>query len=55
MKRLTERDEFGNADIVGVDMADLQLNLDFEQFNLVTAALNKLADYEERSEDNAGK
>ena len=47
MTRLTRRDEFGNADIIGVDSADLQLNLDFEQFNLVTAALNKLADYED--------
>lgn len=46
-KRLTERDEFGNADIIGVDTADLQFNLDFEQMNLVTDALNKLADYEE--------
>lgn len=47
MNRLTERDEFGNADIIGVDSAELQLNLEFDDFNLVTEALNKLADYEE--------
>ena len=46
MERLTECDEFGNADIIGVDSEDLQLNLDFEQMNKVTDALNKLAQYE---------
>jgi hypothetical protein len=53
MKRLTERDEYGNADIIGVDSADLQENLEFEQLNLVTCALNQLAYYEE-SELEAG-
>lgn len=47
MERLTERDEFGNADIIGVDSEDLQLNLDFEQMNKVTDSLNKLAEYED--------
>ena len=47
MNRLTERDEYGNADIIGVDSEDLQLNLDFEGFNRVTEALNRLASYEE--------
>jgi hypothetical protein len=51
-KRLTERDEFGNADIIGVDSQDLQENLDFEAFNLVTAALNKLAAYEDKETTN---
>ena len=50
MERLTERDEFGNADIIGVDSEDLQLNLDFEQMNKVTYALNKLAEYEDLDE-----
>jgi hypothetical protein len=35
-KRLTECDEFGNADIIGVDSADLQLNLEFDALNAVT-------------------
>lgn len=48
--RLTKRDEFGNADIVGVNSADLQLNLEFDEFNKVTSALNKLAHYEELQE-----
>lgn len=46
--RLTERDEYGNADIIGVDGSTLQGNLEFDELNLVTNALNKLADYEER-------
>ena len=46
-KRLTERDEYGNANIIGVNSANLQLNLDFDEFNIVTEALNKLADYED--------
>lgn len=45
--RLTSRDEYGNADIIGVDSADLQLNLKHPEFNRVTNALNKLAQYEE--------
>ena len=39
MKRLTERDEFGNADIVGVDSIDLQCNL--ELMNLTGLQLKK--------------
>ena len=50
MERLTERDEFGNADITGVDSADLQLNLEFEELNKVTNALNRLAEYEDLEE-----
>lgn len=50
MERLTERDEFGNADIIGVGSEDLQLNLDFEQMNKVTNALNKLAQFEDLEE-----
>lgn len=50
MERLTKRDEYGNADIIGVDSEDLQLNLSFDEFNKVTAALNKLADYEDLEE-----
>ena len=46
MKRLTERDEYGNADIIGVG-AELQLDLAFEEMNRVTKALNRLAAYEE--------
>ena len=52
MERLTERDEFGNADIIGVDSEDLQLNLDFEQMNKVTDSLNKLAQYEDLDEQS---
>ena len=50
MERLTERDEYGNADIIGVDSADLQLNLEFDELNKVTDALNKLAEYEDKIE-----
>ena len=47
IKRLTERDEYGNADIIGVDSAELQLNLEFDELNRVTDALNRLAGYED--------
>lgn len=47
MERLTERDEYGNADIKGVDGANLQLNLDGDEFCRVTDALNMLAAYED--------
>lgn len=47
MERMTERDEWGNADIIGVESDDLQINLGFEEFNLVTKALNRLAAYED--------
>lgn len=49
MERLTKKDEYGNADILGVDSRDL-LNLDFGSFNKVTNALNKLAEYEDLEE-----
>lgn len=52
MERLTERDEFGNANIIGVDSMDLQCNLEFKKFNKVTNALNKLAEYETLEEKN---
>ena len=50
MERFTERDEFGNAGINGVDSMDLQCNLEFDEFNRVTDALNRLADYEDLEE-----
>lgn len=50
MGRFTERDEFGNADIIGVESACLQENLNCKEFNKVTNALNKLADYEDLEE-----
>ena len=50
IERLTKRDEFGNADIIGVDSQDLQCNLEFDGLNKVTDALNRLAYYEELEE-----
>lgn len=47
MERLTEWDEFGNADIIGVNSADLMLHLEYDELNLVTDALNRLAAYED--------
>ncbi|MBD5086675.1 MAG: hypothetical protein HDT32_04925 [Clostridiales bacterium] len=46
-KRMTERDEFGNADIIGVDSCVLQGDLPFEELNRVTNALNRFATLEE--------
>ena len=50
MSRLTERDEFGNADIIGVDSQDLTENIGPGELLLLTSALNKLAAYEEAAE-----
>lgn len=50
MGRLTKRDEYGNADIIGVESADLQMNLTFDEMNKVTESLNKLAHYEDLEE-----
>lgn len=47
MKRYTERDEFGNADIKGVDSDLLSLNLDSGSFDLLTEAINAFAAHED--------
>ena len=47
MQRITERDEFGNANIKEVDMTFL-LSLPYEQMVILTKAFNKLADYEDK-------
>lgn len=49
-KRLTERDEFGNADIIGLDTNELASSLDFDGLNKLTSALNKFADLEYKIE-----
>ena len=46
MERLTKRDEYGNADIIGVS-SDAQFELSFDELNAVTNALNRLAAYED--------
>ena len=46
-KRLTKRDEYRNADIIGVDGEELYFNLEFDKFKLTTEALNRLARYED--------
>lgn len=49
MKRFTKRDEYGNADIIGLSdvMPDIYGGLMFEDANVLTAALNRLAAYED--------
>ena len=51
--RLTERDEYGNADIIMLSdiMPDLYSNLSFGETNALTDVLNKLADYEDKYEE----
>lgn len=48
MKRLTECDEYGNADIIALSdiMPDLYDGLSFSEANALTAVLNRLAAYE---------
>lgn len=49
MKRYTERDEYGNADITALSdvMPDIYGGLSFDAANALTAALNRLAAYED--------
>lgn len=47
--RCTSRDEYGNADINGVDMSFL-LSLNYEEMLFVQQALNRLADFEDAEE-----
>ena len=49
-KRLTERDEYGNADIIGLSTEKLFGELYFDEINLLTKALNKLAFLEDKIE-----
>lgn len=51
MLRYTERDEFGNADIKSVDSGLLYENLEFDEMNKLTYALNRLADFEDLCEE----
>lgn len=51
IKRLTERDEYNNADIIGIDSTTLYDNLDFNETNTLTVALNKLAALEDIEND----
>lgn len=52
MPRLTSRDECGNAEITALEDITPQLyeGLSFSETNALTAALNKLADYEDADE-----
>lgn len=49
MERFTQRDEFGNAIITALadKMPDLYVDLSEAESNALTAALNRLADYED--------
>lgn len=49
MKRLTERDEYGNAEIIALSdvMAEIYASLSFYEANALIEALNRLADYED--------
>jgi len=47
MDRYTKYDEYKNADIIGIDSEDLQINLEYKDFNKVTNSLNRLAAYED--------
>lgn len=49
MERLTEWDEFGNADIIALSdmMPEIYAELSFGETNALTEALNRLAKYED--------
>ena len=49
MDRLTERDEYGNADIIALSdvIPEIYAELSFAETNALTEVLNRLAEYEE--------
>lgn len=49
MRRLTERDEYGNADVVALSdmMPEIYAGLSFSETNAMTDTLNRLAEYED--------
>ena len=49
-ERLTERDEFGNADVINVNMPDVYNGLTFDEANTLTRALNRFAELEDKIE-----
>ena len=53
MERLTERDEYGNADIIALSdiMPELYAQLSYSETNALTDTLNKLAAYEDAEEN----
>lgn len=50
MERLTERDEFGNASIIGVDNMKLEYDVGCDVYDKLTDAMEKLAEYEDLEE-----
>lgn len=50
MSRCTERDEFGNANVIGANAEKWIFYLECDELNKMTDALNKLADYEDAEE-----
>lgn len=49
MERLTQKDEYGNADIIAISdiMPEIYAGLSFSEANALTEALNRLASYED--------
>lgn len=49
MVRLTEWDEYGNADIIALSdvMPELYSGMSFDETNALTDAINRLAEYED--------
>lgn len=50
-KRLTERDEYGNADIIGVPSELLYSELTSKENTILTRAFNRLAELEDKIEN----
>ena len=50
-ERMTERDEYGNVDIVDVDMVEMSGRLTFTDLFRVTKALSRLAELEDKIEN----
>jgi molecular chaperone GrpE (heat shock protein) len=50
-KRFTQRDGYGNADIINLSPEKLYSELNFEETNLLTDALNRFAELEDKAEE----
>ena len=50
MERLTKRDEYGNAEIIGVDDMKIEYDVGADDYDKITDVIDKLAEYEDLEE-----
>lgn len=50
MERLTKRDEYGNAEIIGVDDMKIEYDVGADDYDKISDTVDKLAEYEDLEE-----